>query len=91
MSLDCVGSVFRTARRLYRIWLFIARIIILISPNHLMAFCPQCYFASVNRTWEDPLVFQELDTNADALKQWVFQQIPKASTLEELMLQGACL
>ena len=38
-------------------------------PNHLMAFCPQFYFASVSRTWEEPLVFQELDTNADALKQ----------------------
>ena len=46
-------------------------------PNHLMAFFPQFYFASVSRTWEDPLVFQEPDANADALKQWVFQQIPK--------------
>eukprot|EP00439_Symbiodinium_sp_Y106_P071233 s3851_g12.t1 len=42
-----------------------------------MAFCPQLYFDSASRTWEDPLVFQELDTNADALQQWVFQQIPK--------------
>ena len=46
-------------------------------PNHLMAFFPQFYFASVSRTWEYPLVFQEPDANADALKQWVFQQIPK--------------
>ena len=46
-------------------------------PNHLMAFCPQFYFASVSRTWTDPLVFQELNTDAESLKAWVFQQIPK--------------
>ena len=87
MSLDCVGSVFNCKKALQDLVVHCED----HHPNHLMAFCPQFYFASVNRTWEDPLVFQELDTNADALKQWVFQQIPKASTLEELMLQGACL
>ena len=46
-------------------------------PNHLMAFCPQFYFACVSRTWTDPLVFQELNTDAESLKAWVFQQIPK--------------
>ena len=47
-------------------------------PNHLMAFCPQFYFACVSRTWMDPLVFQELNTDAESLKAWVFQQIPKS-------------
>ena len=47
-------------------------------PNHLMAFCPQFYFACVSRTWTDPLVFQELNTDAESLKAWVFQQIPKS-------------
>ena len=46
-------------------------------PNHLMAFCPQFFFACVSRTWMDPLVFQELNTDAESLKAWVFQQIPK--------------
>ena len=46
-------------------------------PNHLMAFCPQIYFASVSGTWADPLVFQELNTDAVALKIWVLEQIPK--------------
>ena len=46
-------------------------------PNHFMAFCPQFYFACVSRTWMNPLVFQELNTDAESLKAWVFQQIPK--------------
>ena len=46
-------------------------------PNHLMAFCPQFYFASISRTWTDPLVFQELNMDAVALKTCVFGQIPK--------------
>ena len=37
-------------------------------PNHLMAFCPQFYFASVMRTWSDPLVFRPLSTNAEQLR-----------------------
>ena len=45
-------------------------------PNHLMAFCPQFYFASVQRTWADPLVFQQLSTEPAELKSWVFAQIP---------------
>ena len=46
-------------------------------PNHFMAFCPQFYFACVSRTWMNPLVFQELNTDAESLKARVFQQIPK--------------
>ena len=41
-------------------------------PNHLMAFCPQFYFASISRTWTDPLVFQELNMDAVALKTCVW-------------------
>ena len=46
-------------------------------PNHMMAFCPQFLFASVSRTWADPLVFQELNMDAVAPKAWVLEQIPK--------------
>ena len=46
-------------------------------PNHLMTFCPRFYFASVSRTWADPLVFQKLNMDAAAKKTWVFEQIPK--------------
>ena len=46
------------------------------NPNHLMAFCPQFYFASVSRTWNDPLVFRQLETDL-ALRDRVFAQIPK--------------
>ena len=45
-------------------------------PNHLMAFCPLFYFASVQRTWADPLVFQQLNTEPAELKSWVLAQIP---------------
>ena len=47
-------------------------------PNHLMVFCPQFYFASVLRTWSDPLVFEPLSSSSDELRSWLFAQIPAA-------------
>ena len=44
-------------------------------PNHLMVFCPQFYYASVDRTWADPLVFQELNSQPEELLAQTFEKI----------------
>ena len=43
-----------------------------------MLFCPRFYYASVGRTWADPLVFQELNSQPEELLAQTFEKIPSS-------------
>ena len=47
-------------------------------PNRLTLFCPRFYYASVGRTWADPLVFQELNSQPEELLAQTFEKIPSS-------------